>query len=82
MTTYRFTLLVDGADLQTPKVQDALFEAGCDDAAFGTRKGVQYAEFDRQAQSYDNAVESAITAIKRVAPKARVQLLASLKWNH
>lgn len=32
MTTYTFTLIAEGPDLQTDELADALFEAGCDDA--------------------------------------------------
>jgi len=42
MPTFNFSLIVEGADLQSAEAQDALFEAGCDDATFGVVDGVQY----------------------------------------
>lgn len=40
---------------------EELYEAGCNDAAFGIQAGVQYAEFDRDAADEEAAMES-ITA--------------------
>lgn len=52
--------------------QEALFDAGCDDATFGVANGVQTAEFDREALDFAEAVSSAITAIESAVPGARV----------
>jgi hypothetical protein len=72
MPSYNFTLIIEGADLQTDEAQEALFEAGCDDATFGVIDGVQFAEFDREAGSYGQALTSAIAAIQRTINGARV----------
>ena len=72
MPSYNFTLIIEGADLQTEEAQDALFEAGCDDATFGVVDGVQFAEFDREAGSYGQALTSAMAAIQRTIVGARV----------
>jgi len=72
MPSYNFTLIVEGADLQTEDAQNALFEAGCDDATFGAVDGVQFAEFDREASSYVEALTSAIVAIQRAILGARI----------
>jgi len=37
-----------------------LYEAGCDDALFGVRDGAQYGAFDREANSFSEALASAI----------------------
>jgi hypothetical protein len=34
MTQFSFTLTIEGADVMTDAAQEALFEAGCDDATF------------------------------------------------
>jgi hypothetical protein len=39
---------------------DRLFEAGCDDAAFGLERGLPVAEFDREAETMADAVASAV----------------------
>jgi predicted DNA-binding transcriptional regulator AlpA len=70
--THTFTLLIEGPDLQDEKRLDALFEAGCDDATFGSRDSVQYADFDREAASLAEAIHSAIRNITTAVPDARV----------
>src|SRR5450759_346589 len=72
VVTFNFTLIVEGADLQSPEAQDALYEAGCDDATFGLVDGVQYAEFDREAGSFGQALTSAMVALRRAVPGVRV----------
>ncbi|MGH2806273.1 MAG: helix-turn-helix transcriptional regulator [Actinomycetota bacterium] len=72
MPNYNFTLIIEGADLQTDEAQNALFEAGCDDATLGVVDRVQFAEFDREAGSYGQALTSAIAAIQRTIDGARV----------
>lgn len=72
MTTYNFTLIIEGADLQSPEAQDALYEAGCDDATFGLVDGVQYAEFDREDGSYGQALASAMVDVRKAVSEARV----------
>ncbi|MCA1703316.1 MAG: hypothetical protein LC808_08660 [Actinobacteria bacterium] len=72
MSSYNFTLIVEGVDLQTDEAQESLFEAGCDDATFGVVDSVQFAEFDREAGSYGRALTSAIAAIQRAIKGARV----------
>jgi hypothetical protein len=72
MTTYQFTLIVEGPDLQDPNHTDALFEAGCDDATVGRVGAVQYLDFDRDSKSLADAVFEATEAIEMAVPKARV----------
>lgn len=72
MTRFSFTLTIDGADVVPDMAQDALFEAGCDDATFGVSRGVQNAEFDRQAVDFAEAVARAIKAVESAVPGARV----------
>lgn len=45
---------------------DDLYEAGCDDATLGEIDGVSYADFDREADSLDEAIIDAITVIEPV----------------
>jgi hypothetical protein len=76
MRTHEFTLLVEGADLQSDPAQDALFEAGCDDATIGVTAGVQHLHFDREARSLAEALVSAITAVEQAVPGVRVVRVA------
>lgn len=61
---FSFTLLLEGPSVFEPAILQALLEAGCDDALFGERNGVQYADFERDAGTYVDAVTSAIRDIE------------------
>lgn len=63
MIEYSFTLVIEG-DVE-PRI-DQLFEAGCDDATFGSVDGVHYADFDREARTVSRAVYSAIEDVESV----------------
>jgi len=64
MSTFHFTLIVEGPDLQDESCIDALFEAGCDDAAIGRSDGVQFVDFDREAATLDSAILSAVDDVE------------------
>ena len=67
MTNHHFTLIVDGPDLQDDALVDAVFEAGCDDAAIGRVDGIPFVDFDREAASLDRAILSAVADLERIA---------------
>jgi hypothetical protein len=70
--TFTFTLYLDREPAAAEI--DALFGAGCDDAAFGSAPGEWTAVFDRQADSYAAAVASARQAVEALGPRVlRVQ---------
>lgn len=73
--TYEFTLIVDGADLQSDASVDALLAAGCDDALVRRTDGVQHVDFSREAASLEAAVAGAVREIESVAG-ARVVRIA------
>ena len=66
VSAFAFTLMVEGADLQSAEVADALFEAGCDDALVGHSEGVQFLDFDREANSVEEAVLSAVADVESI----------------
>jgi hypothetical protein len=72
MREYDFALVLDGPTELTPQVEDALFEAGCDDATFSVRYGRLFAEFSRSAPSLKDAILSAIRDIHGAAVGATV----------
>jgi len=57
---HSFTLFFSGVDVLSDEHLDALFEAGCDDASFGSRDGAQYGAFDREAESFSEALAGAL----------------------
>ena len=63
MTTHTFTVRIDG-DLSDPADLDRLYDAGADDATFETGGPVSVATFDREADSFLDAVVSAISDIE------------------
>ncbi len=66
MPIQHFTLIVDGTDLQSEPSIDALFKAGCDDATVGRVDGVQYVDFDREAENLGEAIISAVRDVEKV----------------
>jgi hypothetical protein len=72
MTEWAFRLTVAGIGL-TDEQLDALFEAGCDDAAFSLeRDGMVFGFFDREAATQEDAVLSAIHDVQSADIDARV----------
>ncbi len=62
-TEYGFILKLSG-DVEAKL--DELFEAGCDDASFGSVDGVWHAAFDRESTSLEEAIASAIADVSSV----------------
>ena len=61
---YHFVLVLSGISSLNDKIEDALFEAGCDDALLILRDNVPYLEFDRLATNLEEAIYSAIQNVK------------------
>ncbi len=66
MTTWDFTLIVEGRDVTEQDVFEELYNAGCHDALIGQTNGVQFLDFDREAPTLEEAVATALTDIERV----------------
>lgn len=64
MTNFQFTLVLDGVDENTSNLEDALFEAGCDDALINFKNGTVYLDFDREDENLEQAIISAINAVE------------------
>jgi hypothetical protein len=64
MNTYEFTLILAESLELTEDLADALFAAGCDDGTPGTCNGVFFIDFHREAVSLEEAIRSAIGAVK------------------
>ncbi|MFG6535799.1 hypothetical protein [Sulfitobacter sp. CS16] len=62
MTVYDFTFVVD-ADPDDEAFEDRFIEAGCDDATFVLMRGNGHLCFDREAETYKDAVLSAYEQI-------------------
>jgi hypothetical protein len=62
MPTYEFTLVL--ADEITTDTADAIY-AICDDATSSRSNGVEYVAFDRQAESLESAIRSAVADVQK-----------------
>lgn len=74
--SYNFTLVLSAVDENTPNLEDSLFETGCDDALINFRDGTVYLDFDREADSLEEAVLGAIQNIESSSVKAKVVSVA------
>ena len=71
LKTFHFVVYLGGARSITRRLQDRLFEAGCDDAALVSQNGKIFLDFDRQAASMPDAVQSALVDIERAGFRAK-----------
>src|SRR5437899_11339911 len=72
--THSFTLILSRVSRLTNKLENTLFEAGCSDALLGTRDGMVYLDFDREAPSFTEALSTAIRDVKKAGYQvARVE---------
>lgn len=62
--TYSFTLVLKNVDENTPKLEDHLYEAGCDDTLINFRDSTVYLDFGRKSASFEEAVISAIRQVE------------------
>jgi hypothetical protein len=69
---HSFTVFFSGVDVLDDAQFDALYEAGCDDALFGVRDGVQYGAFDREAASFSEALATAVRDLISAVPGLQI----------
>lgn len=68
MGLHSFSLIFQGPDPTEEPTISALWEAGCDDALWGVRGGVPFADFDRESDELGSAVLSAIEDVEKAVP--------------
>lgn len=62
---FDFALVLSGATELTTEIEDALFEAGCDDATLSVEYGRIWLQFSRAAPGLKDAVLSAIRDVRK-----------------
>ncbi len=72
MNTYQFTLFLSGVAEVTPESADALSAATGGDIEFNMRNDVACIEFDRAADTLQDAVNSAIAQVEGAGVGVRV----------
>ncbi|EGT5658692.1 DNA-binding protein [Citrobacter braakii] len=77
MALYNFTLTLSGVTNEVEGLEDALYESGCDDALLCTYGNSVYIEFDRDANSLDEAIASAVENIESAGIGAIVESVDS-----
>lgn len=74
MKNWEFALVLTGVVDLTDDLADALFEEGCDDATFSMVGGKPRLDFDREAESLEDAVLSALDDIRRAGERLGIHL--------
>lgn len=69
MNNYHFTIVVRDARSDLSELEDNFFEAGCDDALLCSYNGTVYLEFDREAETAEIAIKSALGNIQSLGYK-------------
>ena len=69
---FDFSLIVGGVAELTSAVEEALFQAGCDDATVSMHYGRLYISFSRAAASLQDAIMKAIHDVRRAGIGAEV----------
>jgi hypothetical protein len=65
MKSYEFKLVLTGVADLTDDQGDALYAAGCDDGTLVSRDGEVYVRFSREAESLEQAINSAAADVDR-----------------
>lgn len=67
--SHMFTLQVAGIDTTQANYEDAIYDAGCDDALIAVIDGEVFMDFDREGLSFQQAVISATDAVQAAGGK-------------
>lgn len=70
MQAYTFTVILGDHSEMTEELAEALAAAGCDDGLAGSSGGVVAVMFDREAESLEQAVRSAIADVQKAGCRA------------
>jgi hypothetical protein len=62
---FSFTIQVSGLGVDADHYENALYEAGCDDALVAVVEDAVFLDFDREAPSFEEAVKSAVLDIEK-----------------
>ncbi|MGM0489281.1 MAG: hypothetical protein ACQESR_21290 [Planctomycetota bacterium] len=78
MNVYEFVLRLTTPELSGEQC-DLLYESGCDDGTIVTRNGTTYIAFDREAESLESAIRSAVADVRSAGLDiARVEMEATV----
>ena len=66
---HQFILVLNDIDVTDDATVDRIYEAGCDDATLSSREKIVYLDFDREAETFQAAVTSALEDIAKTGIK-------------
>jgi hypothetical protein len=64
MKTFEFSIIASGLDHEADDFEQRFYDAGCDDATISFQKGHIIVDFAREAPSIEDAIYSAIEAVR------------------
>ena len=65
MKMHEFCIIASGPDPEADDFETRFFDAGCDDATVSFQKGHIIVDFTREAESLEDAIASAIEAVRK-----------------
>lgn len=75
MKTYGFTVILKGIPCLEDEIAERLYKAGCDDSSPFSAGGITGAAFDRDADSLEDAIASAVADVRNAGYEVeRVQI--------
>lgn len=66
MKTHEFSIIASGLDHRADDFEQRFYDAGCDDATISFQKGRIIVDFSREAETLEEAISSAIEAVRSV----------------
>ena len=78
--THAFTLQIAGVDPMRSNYEDALYEAGCNDALIAVVNDEIFLDFDREAATLEEAVSSAKRDVQRAGAMV-IRVLPPPEWD-
>ena len=69
MKMHEFCIIASGLDPEAEDFERRFFDAGCDDATVSFQNGHIIVDFTREAQSLEDAIASAIEAVRKAGAK-------------
>ncbi|NOZ38635.1 MAG: hypothetical protein GXP24_00230 [Planctomycetes bacterium] len=81
MKNFQFTLILSGVAEITPELANSLYEATGGDIELNSCNNVAFLEFDRQADSLEDGVHSAIAQVEGADVGVRVVRVESATAN-
>lgn len=69
MPIYEFSIIANGVDPTADDFESCFYEAGCDDATISFQRGVIILDFARPAETFEDALSSAIEQVTKVGAR-------------